>query len=102
MSHATQEQQKNNTINQLHTTHSVSYHQLTDIANAFQISSGQSFAIGSIQGILEYLRTGKTIAITNNHSATRRITSAKDLDNILNTIAPNITLFSDPDFKAYF
>lgn len=82
----------------------LSFKELKEILDAFQIASGQGFAIGKTKGILDYLRKGNNLVIENfNNSGTSKTVQTKDeLAAIYKNMDEYVDLKNDKDFKEYF
>ncbi|NVO10124.1 MAG: hypothetical protein HXX16_09205 [Bacteroidales bacterium] len=82
----------------------ISYKELCDILDAFQISSGQGFAIGKTKALLDYIKEGHSFTIEsfNNSNEQRVVSSINELVNIYKGIDQFIDLSKDKDFKGYF
>lgn len=91
-------------LNKLIESPLVDYQELLNITDAFQIASGQSYAIGNTKALLDYLKDGKPITILKfNHSTQSKILkSPKDLAVTFKSIDQYIDLSNDDDFKKYF
>lgn len=94
------QQQKERIENQ----NTISYKEICEVLNAFQIASGQGFAIGKTKALLDYLKKGNTFTIENfKHSNNQRIVSTvNELANIYKDIDQFVDLPNDKDFKEYF
>ena len=97
---AIQKQQKE----KLEANNTISYKEVCEILDAFQIASGQSFAIGKTKAFLEYLSNGNSFTIENFDYSNKKIvvSSIKELVNIYKGIDQIIDLTIDNDFKEYF
>ena len=97
---AIQQQQKE----KLEVNNAISYKELCEILDAFQISSGQSFAIGKTKALLEYLSKGNSFIIENFEYSkkNKNVSSIKELVNIYKEIDQFVDLATDKDFKQYF
>ena len=95
-----QQQQKE----KLEINNKISYQEVLDVLNAFQIASGQSFAIGKTKALLDFLREGNSIIIENFDylNEDRKVSTIKQLVNIYKDIDQSIDLTIDKDFKQYF
>ena len=82
----------------------LSFKELTEILDAFQIASGQGLAIGKTKGILDYLRKGNKLVIENfnNSVEDKTVHTKEELAVIYSTIDKYVDLKNDKDFKAYF
>ncbi len=82
----------------------ISYKELCDILNAYQIASGQSFAFGKTKALFDYLKEGHSFTIEsfNNSNEERVVSSINELANIYKDIDQFIDLHKDKDFKEYF
>ncbi|WP_047451776.1 hypothetical protein [Alistipes sp. ZOR0009] len=89
---------------QLEDTSSVSYKEICDILDAFQIASGQSFAIGKTKVLLNYLKSGNSFAIENfdHTNKSKEVSSIIELVNIYKDIDQFVDLSIDKEFKEYF
>lgn len=89
---------------ELNTTNAISYNEISNILDAFQIASGQGFAIGKTKAILEFLKNGNSLTIENfnNTNENRKITSISELDDIYKNIDVSVNLSIDKDFIEYF
>jgi hypothetical protein len=89
---------------QLEGTSAIEYEELLRIATAFQVASGQSFAIGSTKGILEHLKKGNTVTILNQGEfpGPIKLVSVVDLAKAFKNIDQHIDLVNDSDFKNFF
>lgn len=97
---AIQQQQKE----KLEANNTISYKEVCEILDAFQIASGQSFAIGKTKALLEYLSKGNSFTIENFEYSNKNkdVSSIKELVNIYKDIDQFIDLTTDKDFKQYF
>jgi hypothetical protein len=104
MSDKVAQQYRAKMLNKLIENPMIAYQELLNIADAFQIASGQSYAIGNATGLFDYLKDGKPITILNfNHSTqTKILLSVKDLADTFKSIDQYIDLRNDDDFKKYF
>ena len=95
---------QHNLKKQLDNTATISYKEICEILDAFQIASGQGFAIGKTKALLDFLKGGNSITIENfNYSnENKNVSSTKQLANIYKHIDLYIDLASDKDFKNYF
>jgi hypothetical protein len=100
MSISIQQQQKE----KLEANNKISYKEVCEILDAFQIASGQGFAIGKTKALLDFLKEGKSIIIKNFDYSDddKKISSIKQLVNIYKDIDQFIDLTTDKDFKQYF
>lgn len=82
----------------------ISYKEICDILNAFQIASGQGFAIGKTKALLDYIKEGHSFTIENfnNSNEQRVVKSTNELANIYKGIDQFVDLPNDKDFKEYF
>lgn len=82
----------------------ITFKELTDITDAFQISSGQSFAIGSTKALIEFIKEKNILIITNylESNAEYKVSTIRELANIYNQIDPSIDLLNDKGFDEYF
>lgn len=82
----------------------ISYKEICDILNAFQIASGQGYAIGKTKALLDYITEGNSFTIDNfNNSGTQKVVSSiNELVNIYKDIDQFVDLPKDKDFKEYF
>jgi plasmid replication initiation protein len=85
--------------NQLEVSSTITYREVLEILDAFQIASGQSFAIGKTKALLDFLKQGKYFDDTGN---TKEVSSVKELVNIYKDIDQFVDLSNDKDFKEYF
>ena len=83
---------------------SISYKEICEILDAFQIASGQGFAIGKTKALLDFLKEGKSFVIENFEYTDKgtEVTSINQLVNIFNDIDKLIDLSKDKDFIEYF
>ena len=97
---AIQQQQKV----KLEANNKISYKEICEILDAFQITSGQSFAIGKTKALLEYLKKGNSFVIENfdYSNKNKEASSTIELVNIYKDIDQFIDLSTDKDFKQYF
>ncbi|NOS90690.1 MAG: hypothetical protein HOP30_02100 [Cyclobacteriaceae bacterium] len=72
--------------------------------SAFQIASGQNFAIGKTKALLDFIKQGKSIIIENFDytDKNKEVSSIKELVNIFKDIDQFVDLSNDKDFKEYF
>jgi hypothetical protein len=91
-------------LDALNESNSIDFKNLLNIADAFQIASGQGYAIGSTKALLDFLKQGNEIKIMNfNGSQSEQlINSPHQLALILRNIDSCIDLRNDIDFKNYF
>ena len=89
---------------QLENKASISFKEICEILDAFQIASGQGFAIGKTKALLDFLKNGKSFIIENFNytNETKEVSSIKQLVNIYKHIDQFIDLSNDKDFKEYF
>jgi hypothetical protein len=89
---------------QLEVSSTITYREVLEILDAFQIASGQSFAIGKTKALLDFLKQGKSIKIENFDYTdnTKEVSSVKELVNIYKDIDQFVDLSNDKDFKEYF
>lgn len=89
---------------ELNNTGVISFKEICEILDAFQIASGQGFAIGKTKAILGYIKEGNNLIIENfEYSNNQKIIhSLKELVNIYKDIDQFIDLSTDKDFKSYF
>lgn len=82
----------------------IDYKEILGIADAFQIASGQNFAIGKIKGLLEFIIKGNSLKIKNFKQSNNEkiISSIEELEVVFNDIDPYIELKKDKEFKKYF
>lgn len=82
----------------------ISYKEICDILNAFQIASGQGFAIGKTKALLDYIKEGHSFTIENfnNTNEQRVVKSTNELANLYKDIDQFVDLLNDKDFKEYF
>lgn len=82
----------------------MSFKEIMDIVEAFQIASGQSFAIGKTIAILDFLKKGNSIVIQNfdNTGEVIVVFSVTELANIFKSIDKFVDLESDKEFKSFF
>lgn len=82
----------------------ISYKEICEILDAFQVASGQSFAIGKTRALLEYLKNGNSFVIENYDysNKNKEVSSIIELVNIYKDIDQFIDLTTDKDFKQYF
>ncbi|MGE0569389.1 MAG: hypothetical protein AB7O73_15725 [Bacteroidia bacterium] len=82
----------------------ISYEELREIMDAFQIASGQGFAIGKTKALLDYLKTGRVLTVEHfDYSDQKKLVSTvNELANIYMDIDNSINLPTDKDFKEYF
>lgn len=82
----------------------ISFRELSEILEAFQVSSGQNFAIGSTTILLNYLKSGNAFVVGNyNYSGeNKNISSVKDLLALYKEIDLCVDLTIDKDLKHYF
>jgi hypothetical protein len=85
-------------------TNTISYKEICDIMDAFQIASGQGFAIGKTKALLDFLYNGHTLTIENfEHTPTHKlITTTTELATIFIAIDAYVDLLNDKHFKDYF
>jgi len=88
----------------LNNTGAISFKEICEILDAFQIASGQGFAIGKTKAILEYIKKGNNLIIQNYEYSNNQkiIYSINELINIYKNIDQFIDLSTDKDFKNYF
>jgi hypothetical protein len=82
----------------------ISYKEICDILNAFQIASGQGFAIGKTKALLDYIKEGHSLTIDNfnNSGKQKTISSINELATIYKDIGQFVDLPNDKEFKEYF
>ncbi|MEO6904168.1 MAG: hypothetical protein ABI315_13600 [Bacteroidia bacterium] len=89
---------------ELNNTGAISYKEVCEILEAFQISSGQGFAIGKTKAVLEYLKKERSLIIENFDKSgnSKTIHSIAELAKMYREIDPLIDLSMDKEFKDYF
>lgn len=89
---------------QLDETGSITYSDLIEILDAFQIASGQTYAIGKTKALVMYLKKGHILTIKNfeNSGTDKQVTSLQELATIFKNIDEYIDLKNHKDFKEYF
>lgn len=104
MSKTLQEEYRSNLLKSLAINKSVDYKEIMEIANAFQVSSGQSFAIGKTQALLDFLAQGNEIIIENFQKFGDRniLHSINDLMVLFKNLDEYIDLETDDNFESYF
>jgi hypothetical protein len=95
---------KEKMLKQLNQKKFIEYKQVLDICNAFQITSGQDFAIGCTYAILDFILKDGHIDIRDfeNQNQVRNASSINEFLEIINSIDKNINLKNDPKFSQYF
>jgi DNA-binding transcriptional MerR regulator len=88
----------------LEETGTLTFKELKEILDAFQIASGQGFAIAKTKAILDYLKKGNALTIENfnNSGATQTIQTKEELASIYKNLDEYVDLKNDKDFKDYF
>lgn len=88
----------------LNTSNTISYKEISDIMTAFQIASGQEFAVGRTKALLDYLKKGNVLIIENfeDSNENKIAKSILDLAMIYKNIDSYIDIMNDKDFKEYF
>ncbi len=90
-------------IKKLKENNSITYEEILKITNAFQIASGQGYAIGKTKGILDYIKNYGEVIIENNSENKNFIIKNKyDLSRFYENIDKNINIEIDVNFKSYF
>jgi hypothetical protein len=89
---------------QLDENGSITYTDLVEILDAFQIASGQTYAIGKTKALILYLKKKNVLKIENfKHSGKdRNVTSIEELADIFKSMDEYIDLRTHKDFKEYF
>ena len=82
----------------------ITYKEICDILDAFQIASGQGFAIGKTKALLGYIREGHSLTIDNfnNSNEQKVVKSTNELATIYKVIDQFVDLPNDKEFKEYF
>ncbi len=82
----------------------INYQEIIDILGAFQIASGQEFAIGKTTAFLDYLKNGNSINIENfNFSGeNKKVFNIEQLVDVYKKIDQYIDLSKDKSFESYF
>ena len=82
----------------------IEFEDLIEIADAFQIASGQSYAIGNTKGIMDYIIENGSIVIRNYSSLEndKQVNSILKLNEIFKQIDKYIDFKNDKDFSQYF
>jgi translation initiation factor 2 beta subunit (eIF-2beta)/eIF-5 len=80
----------------------LTYEEILKIADAFQIASGQGYAIGKTKGILDYLEKYGEINVSNLSNNKLVIQNKYDLSAIFNEIDKYISIETDLNFNQYF
>lgn len=88
-------------LDQLKRCGTISYRDILDILNAFQIASGQGFAIGRTKAILNFIRQGGVLKL-ENIKGMESISSFNELADVYKSIDSQIDLFAESEFKEYF
>lgn len=88
----------------LEANNAISYKEVCEILDAFQIASGQGFAIAKTKALLDFLKDGNSITIENFEysNENKKVSTIKQLVNIYKDIDQFIDLANDKDFKQYF
>ncbi len=82
---------------------SISYEKILNITDAFQIASGQTFAIDSTKGILDYITNFGNICITGiPNNVDKYIETSYDLSTLYKSIDKSIDISLDTNFSKYF
>ena len=91
-------------IEKLKNTGSIPYKEICEILDAFQIASGQAFAISKTKALLEYIISNDSLTIKNfNYSdEDKKVFSTHELANIYKNIDELINLYNEKDFIKYF
>ncbi|MEL4308121.1 hypothetical protein [Joostella sp. CR20] len=90
-------------IKKLKENNSITYEEILGIANAFQIASGQGYAIGKTKGILDFLKKyGDVHIISIPEEGELILKTNNDLYILLRDIDNNIDIKADSSFETYF
>jgi hypothetical protein len=90
-------------LKELKNKNEVGYNEILNIANAFQIASGQGYAIGKTKGMLDFLKqNGEILIISTTTGEKTIIKTNEDLTSLFRNIDEEININSDPNFKNYF
>lgn len=79
----------------------ISYEKIREIADAFQVASGQGFAIGHSRAILSFLKDGNALVVEGDEK-NMTLGSPKEFASLLKDLDPYIDLEHDKDFEKYF
>ena len=92
-----------NILKKLRVNNNISYNELLDITNAFQITSAQGYAIGSTKGILDFLKNYGEILITDAPDEKNiRLKKISDLSELYLVIDEFIDIKHDHNFSTYW
>jgi hypothetical protein len=82
----------------------IDYTDLLKIADAFQIASGQGYAIEKTTVLLDFIKNGYTLVIENFPGASEHkiVSSADELADIFKSIDEYIDLKEETALKRYF
>lgn len=91
------------TIKKLKENNTITYEEILEILEAFQIASAQGYAIGKTKGILNYIKNYGKIII-EDHFDNQKITlmNNHDLSEFYKKIDNSIDIEIDPAFITYF
>lgn len=80
----------------------IAYDEILKITDAFQIASGQGFAIGKTKGMLDFLKNCGEIIIKNDEEIKTVLKTKYDLAKLYFSIDPYIRIENDIIFNSYF
>lgn len=82
----------------------IAFKEIMAIIDAFQIASGQSFAINKTKAILEFLKEGNIMVIEDFISAGERrtVSSVVELADTFRSIDKKVDLVRDSEFRLFF
>jgi hypothetical protein len=90
-------------LKKLKIDNTLSYDEILSITDAFQIASGQSYAIGRTKGILDFLKNhGEILVVNIPNGSDLALKSAFDLSNLYLSIDKYIDICHDKIFFQYF
>jgi hypothetical protein len=87
----------------LKTNNIISYDDVLNIIDAFQIASAQGYAVGKTKGILDFIKNyGKIVVTKIPNSDDLEIKTISDLSKLYSSIDKNINIDTDKIFATYY
>ena len=72
-----------------------------DIADAFQVASGQGYAIGKTLGMLSYIKKGHTFLIKGFEGSDVQVRTTAELADLFKHLDPYLDLKTEKAFAEY-
>ena len=90
-------------IKKLKENNSITYEEILKITDAFQIASGQRYAVGRTKGMLDFLKKyGNVDIISFPQEEKIMLKTNEDLYSLFKDIDNDIDIKSDSNFVQYF